>query len=369
MEAKPRHKTVIALVVAASLIGVLAIFALWANRQLLDTDNWAETSSELLENDDIRGQVSGFLADELYRSADLQQRVQEILPPRAAPLAGPAASGLKTLAERGIDQLLTRPRPQQLWEEANRATHRQLIALLEGGGPALSTSGGKVVLDLKQLLTQSQSRLGVGGNIADKLPDDAAEITIMKSDQLKSAQDLVQALKALAIVLLLLTLGLLALAVWLARGWRREALRACGFAFIFAGAAALVLRELAGGQVVDALATTASIEPTVQATFSIGTSLLVQAADASIAYGLVIVLAAWLAGPTHVATRARERLAPVLREARIAYGLVAALVLLLVAWGPTPATQKPLGVLLLIVLLVAGMRALRHQVAAERPAA
>ena len=354
--------------VAASLVGVLAIFALWANRQLLDTDNWAETSSELLENDDIRGQVAGFLADELYASADLQQRVQQILPPRAAPLAGPAASGLKQLAERGIDQLLTRPRPQQLWEEANRQTHSQVIAMMEGGGPALSTSDGKVVLDLKQLLTQSQSRLGVGGNIAEKLPDDAAEITIMRSDQLKSAQDLVQALKTLAIVLLLLTLGLLTLAVWLARGWRREALRGCGFAFIFAGAAALVLRELAGGQVVDALATTASIEPTVQATFSIGTSLLVQAADAAIAYGLVIVLAAWLAGPTHLATRARERLAPVLREARIAYGLVAALVLLLVAWGPTPATQKPLGVLLLIVLLVAGMRALRHQVAGEQPA-
>ena len=133
--------------------------------------------------------------------------------------------------------------PQRVWEEANRRTHKQVLALLEGGGPALSTSNGEVVLDLKQLLSQSQSRLGIGGRIADKLPDDAAQIQIMRSDQLKSAQNLVQALKTLAIVLLLLTLGLLALAVWLARGWRREALRACGFAFIFAGVAALVLRE------------------------------------------------------------------------------------------------------------------------------
>ena len=59
MQPKPRHKTVLALIVVASLTGVLAIFALWANRQLLDTDNWTKTSSGLLENDEIRGQVAG----------------------------------------------------------------------------------------------------------------------------------------------------------------------------------------------------------------------------------------------------------------------------------------------------------------------
>ena len=30
-----------------SLFAILAILALWANRQLLDTDNWVDTSSEL----------------------------------------------------------------------------------------------------------------------------------------------------------------------------------------------------------------------------------------------------------------------------------------------------------------------------------
>jgi hypothetical protein len=365
MEPKPRHKTVLALVVVASLTGVLAIFALWANRQLLNTDNWATTSSELLENDEIRGQVAGFLADELYANVNVEAQLRQVLPPPAAGLAGPAAGGLKQLAERGVDGLLTRPLPQELWEQANRRTHQQVLALLEGGGPALSTSDGKVVLDLKQLLEQSQSQLGIGGRIAAKLPAGAAQIEILRADQLGAAQDLVRVLKAVAVVLLLLTLGLLVLAVWLARGWRREALRACGVAFIFAGAAALMLRELGKGEVVDALATTAAIQPTVEAAWSISTSLLVQAATASIAYGAVIVLAAWLAGSTHAAVRARDRLHPLLSSPRLAYGSVAALVLLLVAWGPTPATQKPLGVLLLIVLLMAGMRALRHQTAQE----
>ena len=73
----------------------------------------------------------------------------------------------------------------------------------------------------------------------------------------------------------------------------------------------------------NALATTASVKPAVESTWAISTSLLVQAAVAAIAYGVVIVAAAWLAGPTGLAVSARTRLAPWLREPRIAYGAVA----------------------------------------------
>ena len=62
---KGRRRIAIALIVVASLLTFLAIVALWANRQLLNTDNWTETSSELLENDDIRAQVSTLLVNEL----------------------------------------------------------------------------------------------------------------------------------------------------------------------------------------------------------------------------------------------------------------------------------------------------------------
>jgi len=365
---KAHRRTALTLIVVASIVGFLAIFALWANRQLLDTDNWAETSSELLENDEIRGQVAGFLTDELYANVDIEERLRQVLPPQAAALAGPAAGGLKQLAERGGKALLGRPVPQRLWEEANRRAHRQLIALLEGGGDALSTSNGEVTLDLKGLLGQTESRVGIGGRAAQALPEGAAQIKILRSDQLDLAQDAVQALKAVAWVLVLLTLGLFALAVYLARGWRREALRACGVGFIAMGVGALVARELAGGEVVDALATTASVEPAVQATWTISTSLLVQASVAAIGYGVVIVAVAWLAGPTHAAVGVRHRLAPWLRQPRLAYGAVALIVVLLVAWGPTPATRRPLAVLLLAVLLVVGMRALRRQTELEHPA-
>src|SRR5215208_7055565 len=357
----------LSLITVGSVLALLAIFAVWANRQLLDTDNWTETSSELLEHDEIRGQLAIFLVDELYANVDVPAELAEAFPPRLQPLARPAAGALQDLGVRGVDALLERPRAQALWEQANRRAHTRLLQVVEdGGGEAVSTGGGNVTLDLKALLEQTSERFGVGGRLADRLPEDAAQITLLKSEELELAQDGVRFLKALAIILVILSIGLLALGVYLARGWRREALRACGIGLIIAGAAALVARSLAGDAVVG-LAKTASVEPALADTWSISTSLLVDAATATILYGIVVVFAAWLAGPTAWATATRRGLAPFLREPRFAYGGLGVIVLLLLAWGPTPATRKVLPALFLVALLGLAVHALRRQTAREFP--
>lgn len=363
-----RHRRLpFALIGIASLMAFLAIFALWANRLLLNTDNWTDTSSELLENDAIRGQLSIFLVDQLYENVDIQGPIEQALPPRAQPLAGPAAGALKDVAVRGTNELLDRPRPQELWEQANRRAHTRLMNVVEGGGDVVSTEGGNVTLDLKELLGQTADRIGVGARAEARIPPDAAEITIMKSDNLKLAQDLVRLLKASAVVLVLLLLGLLALAIHLASGWRRRALRAAGFGLLLAGAAALVARGLAGDAVVGALASTESVRPAAEAAWSISTSLLVEAASATLLYGLVAVGAAWLAGPTSWATSIRRTLAPYLREPRIAWTALAVIVLIVLAWGPTPALRRPVPALVLVGLLGLGVEALRRQTAREFP--
>ena len=362
-----RRRLPLVLIVVASLLAFLAIFAVWANRQLLDTDNWTDTSSQLLEHDAVKEQLSIFLVGQLYANVDVAGRIEAVLPPRAAPLAGTVAGGLKGALEEGVERLLARPRAQQLWEDANRAAHTRFLQVVEDEGEVVSTEGGDVTLDLKALLGASQEEVGVGGRVADRLPEDAAQLTVLHSDELGLAQDLVDLLKTLAWVLVGLALGLYVLAIFLARGWRREALRATGIGFAFAGLTVLVIRPFAGDALTDALAKTDSVKPAIEATWSIGTSLLQEAAAAVLAYGVVMFLAAWLAGPTGLAVASRRALAPYLRDRRYAYGGLAAIVLLLLAWGPTPATRKPLGALLLIALLAAGVEVLRRQTAREHP--
>ena len=368
-EPRRRRGAVFAILVAATVLAFFAIFAVWANRQALNTENWTDTSSELLENDDIRAQVAVFLVDQLYANVDVEGEIQAALPERAQPLAGPIAGGVRNFAERAANELLARPRPQKLWEEANRRAHTRLLQIVEGGGEVVGTEGGEVTLDLSALLGQTQERVGVGGRVQERIPEEAGRLTILQSDQLELAQDVVNLIEDLAVVLVVLALGLFALAVFLAAGWRREALRATGIGFAVAGAGVLVARSVGGNVVVDALTTTESVRPAAEATWTIGTSLLRDAAVAMIGYGIVIVAAAWLAGRTRAATAARRALAPYLREPAIAFGGAALVLLLVLLWAPTPAWQRALPVLLMIGLVLLGVEALRRQTAQEFPGA
>ena len=355
----------IALITLATLLSVVAIFAVWANRQLLNTDNWTDTSTQLLENDAVREQVSINLVDELYANVHVEQNIQDVLPKKAAPLAAPAANQLKTLAVKGVDELLTRPKAQKLWEEANRRAHRRFLQIVEGGDGSVSTENGEVTLDLTALLNSTQS--GAGQKVASKLPPKARQIVILKSDELNTAQNAVKALKGAAVFLVAAALALYALAIGIAKGWRREALRATGVGLAFAGLLALLIRTLAGHAVVNALADTESVKPAVQATWSIGTSLLQQAASATLFYGIVIFLAAWIAGPTKLAVACRRLKAPWIREPLYAYGGFAIVVLALLAWAPTPALRSFWTALFLVVLLGIGFELLRRQTAREFP--
>lgn len=366
MEQPRRHRrTVVAILIVATLLGFLSVFAIWVKRQALETNTWTDTSTKLLENQAVQTAVAGFLVEELYANVDVQAELAKALPPRAQPLAGPVAGGLRQLANQVALQALSRPKVQLLWADASRQAHALFLKLINGGGDALSTTGGAVTLNLGTIVGELGSQLGI--DVSGKLPPDAANIELIKSDQLSTAQDVVKALKGLSLILPLVTLALYALAVYLARGWRREAIRAWGVSWIVIGLLVLVARSLAGTAVVDSLASTESVKPAVSAVWDIGTSLLRDGGIAMLSYGIVIFLAAVLAGPLAIAQRARRFLAPLLRERPSAYAAVAVIVMLLLWWSPTEGFRRLLPSLVLFGLLIAGVEALRRQTNREYP--
>jgi hypothetical protein len=95
------------------VLAYLAILAIWTDRQLLDTGNFARSSSEMLERPVVRARVAEYLVDELYANVDVEADIREALPERAQPLAGPAAGALRNAAERAANEILARPRAQQ----------------------------------------------------------------------------------------------------------------------------------------------------------------------------------------------------------------------------------------------------------------
>jgi hypothetical protein len=362
-----QRTVVAALVVLATILAVVAIFSIWANRQALNTDNWVHTSDRVLQNKEVDARLSAFLANELFANVDVKAELEKELPAQLDALAGPAAGGLSQLAPKVAERALTNPQVQTLWSDANRKAHETLLKLLDGGSDAISTEGGKVTLDLSALLKKVGEEVGVEG-VAEKIPADAGQITILRSGQISTAQSIAKVIRVLPVVLTLLVLLLYGVAIWLAGPRRRQALRSAGLGFLVAGAFVLLLRSIAGHAIVSSLVAVEANKPAVEAVWSIATSLLVTVASSAIAFGVLVFLAAWLAGPTRFATGLRRMAAPYVRDQPAAAALAAFLVwLALVAWVPIAAFRRPLGVLLFVILFAIGAELLRRQVRREFP--
>lgn len=351
------------------MLGVVAVFAVWANRQLLDTGYWKSTNQKLIASPPIKEQLSIFLTDQLYANVDVSGELKKELPSELKPLAAPAAGALRDAVQRGILFLLERPKVQELWGKANEITHAQFVNLIENKGRVIKLpGGGAVILDLRPMLTEVAEKVGAPTSVVQKIPEKVAQLRIVTSSQLKTMQNAVNLLRVLAVALPLLVFVLLAAAIYLARDRRRQTLIAAGAAFIGVGLVVVVARGLIGNKVVDSLATTEAIRPAAQAAWSIGTSVLADVAWSTVFIGIVVILAGMLAGPTRIATSARHAIAPYLRDrADITFGAVGLLLLLLFWWGPISATKTLLGILIIIVLAFFGAEMLRRQTASEFP--
>ena len=363
-----RRRTILVwvLLVLGTIVILVGSLTLWVKRQALDTDSWVNTSSELLEDDDVRGALSIYIVDELYSNLDPQGTLEDQLPENLQGLAGPLAGALRQPAVEAVDNFLQRPRVQDLWAKANRAAHEALLRILEDDTrEGVSTAGGAVTLDLRTLIVRIGEELGFGEQLDSRLPEGAGQVTVLESDQLEAAQKGVKAIKVLSWVIVFVAIALFAGAVWLARG-RRETLRYVGAALLLVGILLLVIRRAVGNYIVDALASGESIRDAVGSTWIIGTDLLAEVAWALIIYGVVILLGAVLAGPMRYARRARTALAPNFRERpEFGWAVLAVVYLLLVLWGPVPALRNWLGVLVLAALVALGFEAYRRVVLGE----
>jgi hypothetical protein len=365
-----RRITIWVLIVLAGLIGLVSALTIWAERQALETDKWVATSTRLLEDDEIRGALSLYLVDQLYTNVDVAAELQTRLPPEVKPLAGPIAGGLRELSVRAADNLLSRPAVQTLWEEANRRAHEAFLRIVDDEGEFLQTGEGEVVLDLQPVVQQLADRIGLTEEqVEERLGPEAGRIVIMEADQLGTVQTAVELIRKLSIWLAIAILVLFALAVYLAKGRRRETLRNVGITFVIVGGLLLVIRRLAGDWIVDTLAGGESVRDSASNAWFIGTDLLAGIAWTAIAYGAIVILAAVVAGPSRPGVWVRQRLAPSFRDRPgLVYAVVGGLYLLVVAWGPTPAFRQPWSILVFAALTGLGVEAFRRLTVREFPA-
>jgi hypothetical protein len=385
MSDKGRHRLAVVLVIVATLTGVLALLATWTKRQVFNTDQWVETSSALLANDEIRTRLADDLTTQVFSSGAVQAEVAKALPPKAAVLAGPASAGLSQLFNKAVDKLLQTSAVQNLWEEANRKASETFIAIANDEpiatgvlGQAQSAAGG-TSLDLTSIKSTITEKLGIelpksglgsgeAAQAAVQAGNGQAALEVIAPDQISTVRDIANLIQKGSVVLLLLTLLLYVIAIAITAGARTRTVTSVGISLILVGIATLTARKLLGTMIVDELAASDSAKPAVNSVWEIATELLHTMAVATVAYGVVVLGGVLLAGPTRAATKVREFIAPALRDPMWATFGTFLLLLLLIWWSPTPAFSDSLGILLITAVVIAGVVALRAQIVKEFPA-
>jgi hypothetical protein len=263
--------------------------------------------------------------------------------------------------------------PAQLQDRLARLDER--LSDLDGRLTAVSDRTTAVLDDPRQAnvdgldsaLALAQAR--VTALLARQALQTPGQLVVLKSGQLDGVQTLVGALRNLGFVLPLLVLLLYVGAIYLATGWRRQALIAAGGGILAATLLVLLTRRLLGGAVVDSVAGSDTVKPAIQSVWDIVSGALRERALFVLVIGLAFIGAGLLAGPGRYAVAARRALAPHLRDHRVAVYFAVAVVFLL--WLTVMPGLNNLGqvlvILLLAVLAVVGVEVLGRQTAHEFP--
>ncbi|MGP3770628.1 hypothetical protein ACTWJ8_07280 [Streptomyces sp. SDT5-1] len=245
--------------VAAVLIALVAVLAVtsvvgvWGARTTLNTDRWIATVGALPEDPKVNAAVSKYLADEIFDQLDVEQRLSEALPPRAAFLAGPVTGAVHDFMREKVSQLIADERFQELWRTTNRFAHERIVALLEKRNENIRVRGDTVTLNLlpvvNNLLNALENELpDVFGKKLDlptlssgelppglhqriekalgrDLPEDFAQIRLYDRHTLGQLQDAVVLFKRALVGLLIGVPVVLALALWVSPNRRRTLLQ------------------------------------------------------------------------------------------------------------------------------------------------
>src|SRR5829696_7710783 len=371
--------TVRILVVLASFLAFLAIFTSWIDRQALDTNQWVDTSGKMLEDKEISDALATYAVDQLYANVDVAANLKKRLPPDLQPIASPAAVGIREFATTAAKQAFQSPRVQSLWQNSNRVAHRELVSILKGNNDVVSSENGHVVLDLRPIVFQLADRIGLKkqakqaiekGQQTGHLKPNFGQLEVADSQQLDSARTVTKILQGLAWLFSIGTLALFAIAAWLAKGRRWVVVLGYGLGLIVSGLAAIAVRSAIKGLIVDSLAKTEAAKVPSEHAWDIATSLLQSISTSVVVFGVLFVVAAFLASPAAPAISIRQALAPTLRERpAVVWSIFATLALIAVIIWPPAGSRQLVLTLVLIAFAGAGLEALRRKTALEFPSA
>jgi hypothetical protein len=301
------------LVVLASLLIPISVISAWAITTVTNTDQYVATMAPLARNQVIIDHLATKATDKLFSTHVVQNKVTEVLPPKAKPIVQPIVSEVKTYVHGVALKVFESEQFGRLWDRLNRRTHQTVVDLLSGKQTKLTKAlnNGQVVLNLTPQLNQLIEKLNNRGvKLFKPLPtkNSGLGFVVVQQSQVKKFSGLFNTLVTLgwAVPVIAVVLGVLGVVVAVER--RKTLLRlAVGvglFTLILLGALAFVRTTFlsrAGAHNLD-VGVSAAVWDT-----------LVRFLKDDLRWALlgcvIVALGAWVAGPARYAVWIRTKVA------------------------------------------------------------
>ena len=231
-----RWRTIVAtlLIVVACVLAPLSVVSVWASREISDTDRYVETVSPLAENPDVQAAVTDEITNQIFTYIDVAALTQQAIdalskqglsPEVANQLQGltiPLTSAIESFTRSQVAKIVASPAFATAWDEANRAAHEQMVALLSGEqGGAVTAQNDSVTINLGPFIAQAKERLiAQGFTVAENIPAVNKSFTMVQSGDVTRLQRGYRLLNNLGTWLPWIALALFAIGVFVAKNPR-----------------------------------------------------------------------------------------------------------------------------------------------------
>ncbi|MGW3623709.1 hypothetical protein [Streptomyces sp. NPDC000880] len=263
------------LIVLVALLTPLSALAVWADREIGDTNAYVATTAPLASDPAVQNAVAVRITAEVMQKID------------AGPFdVGPFQEDVRSLLYEAVISFSGTDSYKTAWNTVNGAAHTAVEQALT------SDSGDSVSIDLAPVIEQVKQQLSADGlPFADQIPVGRTRITILDSDKLGVAREIFDGLQIAGVWLPIATLLLAAAAVLLAvRGGR--ALIGLGIALAVGGVLLHIAVTLGRGLALDDLPGDVD-RPAASAVYDALTATLRTTAWWVLGAGLALAAIAW----------------------------------------------------------------------------
>lgn len=307
------------LIVIGAILAPVAVVASWAKVQLTDTQSFVDTYAPLADDPSVQAYVTDEVVKVIQEHVDIpevtSQVVDGITQLGTGPVAtkalealkGPLAQGIVSLIHSTVGDFVSSGTFSQVWQEALRATHTQLVATMQNDPKAAVAIGsdGSVGIQLAPIVDRvKQLLVGQGLTFAAQIPTVDRTITIAQNSSIPTIQLFYGVAVAAGAWLQWIALAFLVLGVVVAR---RRALALVWASVALALAMVVVVAGIGVGRLVFVGSVSPSLLPAgvADTVYRTLTTAMQDTGVAVLVLAVVVAVVGWYSGPFAVPRKLR----------------------------------------------------------------